>query len=798
MRAKVAKSMLAGVLVVCLVSAGLAGAANDNAGGPERVPVLIGFRQAPGPSEQALVRAHGGVIKYTYTLVPGIAASIPKAAIDGLSRNPNVTLVDEDLTVHAIDAELDNTWGVKRIGAGAVHASGNKGTGVKVAVIDTGIDYTHPDLDANFDPAELGYDFVNKDDDPMDDHYHGTHVAGTIAAEDDGSGVVGVAPEARLYGLKVLSASGSGNYSDIIAALEWAVNNGMQVTNNSYGSSGNPGLLVELMFATAEASGIVNVCAAGNSGNVPGTGDNMIYPAKFDSCIAVAATTIGDVRASFSSTGSDMTLAAPGSNILSTFPGGLHLPLSGTSMACPHVAGAAALCIAAGVSDVEGQLIATADDLGDPGRDPWYGYGLVNVAEAVGVDPGDSPGDNPGDNPPYVFITSHYDFDILSGTVSVTADASDDNGVTQVEFSVNPATPPIIGVDTEAPYGVPWDSTAVTDDLYIITATATDTTGQTASHSILVLVSNAVSNPPTLTITSPTNGSTVSGTIDVAANASADNGISQVAFFVDATSIGVDTDAPYGVTWNSASVADGVYMIIATATDMIGHTASDLIFVQVSNAANNPPTVEITSPPDGSEFNDGESIAFAGTAIDAEDGDITVLLSWTSSIDGSIGSGGSFSSSNLSVGTHTITASVTDSGSASTSDSITVTVTVPPQPATTVHVADLDGQSVKFAKGNWGASVTVRVHDTNDGVVAYATVRGTFYQHGIPVGAQVDAETDPDGICVLVSEAFPDKKGKATGTFKVEGITVAGLTYEQLENHDPDGDSDGTTIVINK
>ncbi|MHC4326610.1 MAG: S8 family serine peptidase, partial [Planctomycetota bacterium] len=515
MRAKVAKSMLAGVLVVCLVSAGLAGAANDNAGGPERVPVLIGFRQTPGPSDQALVRAHGGVIKYTYTLVPGIAASVPRAAIDGLSRNPNVTMVDEDLTVHAIDAELDNTWGVKRIGAGAVHNSNNKGTGIKVAVIDTGIDYTHPDLDGNY---AGGKDFVNNDDDPMDDHYHGTHVAGTIAAEDDGFGVVGVAPEARLYGLKVLSASGSGNYSDIIAALQWAVNNGMQVTNNSYGSSGDPGDLVRNAFNEAAAAGIVNVCAAGNSGNVPGTGENMIYPAKFASCIAVAATTSSDVRASFSSTGSDMTLAAPGANILSTFLFGLHLPLDGTSMACPHVAGAAALCIAAGVSDVEGQLIATADDLGEPGWDPWYGHGLVNVAEAVGVDPGD----DPVDNPPYVFITSHYDFDIVSGTVGVTADASDDNGVTQVEFFVDGTTvSESIGVDTDntdAHYGVTWDSTAVTDDLYIITATATDTTGQTASYSIFVFVSNAVNNSPVANDDADTTQEGTPVIIDVLAN----------------------------------------------------------------------------------------------------------------------------------------------------------------------------------------------------------------------------------------------------------------------------------------
>ena len=163
----------------------------------ERVPVLIGFASQPGPSDQALVRSAGGNIKHTYRLVPAIAASLPEGAIAGLLANPRVTRVEPDIEIHAIDAELDNTWGVKRIGAGTVHDAGNKGTGVKVAVIDSGIDYTHPDLDANFDPLLRGKDFVNDDDDPLDDNGHGTHVAGSIAAEDNGTGVVGVAPEAR-------------------------------------------------------------------------------------------------------------------------------------------------------------------------------------------------------------------------------------------------------------------------------------------------------------------------------------------------------------------------------------------------------------------------------------------------------------------------------------------------------------------------------------------------------------------------------------------------------------------------
>jgi hypothetical protein len=356
-------------------------------GGPPDglVKVLIGFKEKPGPAEQALVKGFGGKIKYTYHLVPAIAASVPEVAIEALQKNPNVTQVEFDSMVYAleIDGELDNSWGVKRIGAGFVHDDGNKGAGVKIAVIDTGIDYKHTDLDSNY---KGGYDFVNSDNDPMDDDGHGTHVAGIIAAEDNGVGVVGVAPMANLYALKVLDSKGSGSYSDVIAALQWCVDYDIQVTNNSYGSSGDPGYTVKAAFDKSYDAGIIHVAAAGNSGNLTGTGDNIIYPAAYDSVIAVAATDQSDKRASWSSTGPDLELSAPGVNIYSTYIGiGGYATLSGTSMASPHVAGTAALVIAAGIFDVRGQLQSTADDLGVTGWDSEFGYGLVDADEAAGL-----------------------------------------------------------------------------------------------------------------------------------------------------------------------------------------------------------------------------------------------------------------------------------------------------------------------------------------------------------------------------------------------------------------------------
>jgi len=398
-------------------------------GGPPDglVKVLIGFNEKPGAAQQAMVRVAGGQIKYTYHIVDAIAASIPEKAIEALQKNPNVRYVEPDGQVYALDAELDNTWGVKRIGAGAVHDSGNGGAGVKVAIIDSGVDYTHEDLDNNFDTSLLGHDFVNNDTDPMDDNGHGTHVAGTVAAEDNGEGVVGVAPEASLYALKVLDSGGRGDFSDVIAALQWCVDNGIQVTNNSYGSSGDPGVSLEEAFDSSAIAGILHVAAAGNSGNPPARGDNVGYPAAYDSVIAVAATDQSDERARWSSTGPDVELAAPGVGIYSTYIGGDYATMSGTSMASPHVAGVAALVIAAaGIGDVRTQLQDTADDLGDSSL---YGYGLVNAVEAVGITSADNLGPvtsdvvadpNPTNGATSITLTADVS-DATTGNATITA-----------------------------------------------------------------------------------------------------------------------------------------------------------------------------------------------------------------------------------------------------------------------------------------------------------------------------------------------------------------------------------------
>lgn len=231
-------------------------------------------------------------------------------------------------------------WGISRVNAQAAWDY-TAGDGVKVVVIDTGVDYNHPDLAPNY---KGGYNAITGENDPMDDQGHGTHVAGTIAAVKDGSGVAGVAPGSDLYAVKVLDKNGSGQYSWIIAGIEWAIENKMQVINMSLGGGGDLEAMKQVI-EEADKAGITVVCAAGNdSGPVN-------YPAKYPQSIAVSASDSSDKIAYFSSRGPEIEVIAPGVGIYSTRKSGGHVSLSGTSMASPHVAGLAAIAIGAGAKD---------------------------------------------------------------------------------------------------------------------------------------------------------------------------------------------------------------------------------------------------------------------------------------------------------------------------------------------------------------------------------------------------------------------------------------------------------------
>jgi subtilisin len=271
-------------------------------------------------------------------------------------------------------ASGDVPWGVARVNAPAAWSSG-KGSGVKVAIIDTGIDCTHPDLKCDFGS---GVNLVTPGATPMDDNEHGTHVAGTIGGRGTG-GPIGVAPAATLIPVKVLDGDGSGSLSDIVKGINWATKNRVDVINMSLGGASGSAAL-ERAVKQALAAGVVIVAAAGNSGPNP---DTVGYPAAYPGVIAVAASDSKDGVAKFSSRGDAVAFIAPGVDITSTVPGGGTAKLSGTSMASPHVAGLAALAVergANGPSAVRRAFSNAASEL--PGLSATeQGAGMIDAAK---------------------------------------------------------------------------------------------------------------------------------------------------------------------------------------------------------------------------------------------------------------------------------------------------------------------------------------------------------------------------------------------------------------------------------
>lgn len=286
-----------------------------------------------------------------FVVFNGAAIDVPQELVAQIRALPYVKRVDADRPVHAFASA-----NISLVGADKVWTTlGTRGRGVIVAIIDTGIDYTHPALGGGFGPGFKvigGWDFVNNDADPFDDAGHGTHVAGIVAG--DSSTITGVAPDASLIAYKVLGANGSGSDSNVLAAVERAADpNGdgntsdhVDIANLSLGGGGNPDDPLSEAIDNATAAGVTFAIAAGNSGAF----HTISSPGTARSAITVGASDLNDAITSFSSRGPNTKnlaikpdVVAPGLSILSSYPGNRYATLSGTSMATPHVTGAAAL-----------------------------------------------------------------------------------------------------------------------------------------------------------------------------------------------------------------------------------------------------------------------------------------------------------------------------------------------------------------------------------------------------------------------------------------------------------------------
>jgi len=403
--------------------------------------------KVPGNIAQALAAA-GGELKKTLAEIGAVVATaksddfaLKAAALKGVTGViPDVQvnfLSDETRTVEFTEETITGSdepyfgrqWGLRAINAPGAWDAGYTGSGVRVAVLDTGIDVNHRDLAPNLNVA-LSKSF-NPDEPTIDDfNGHGSNVAGIIAAADNAWGVIGVAPEAEIVALKVLSGSGSGDFSWLLEAILYAVSIDADVVNMSLGAYlPHRGFLADdgTWVGANEVAGFVNlvkkvsnyaiqqgvllVSTAGNSA-IDMTGDQGLLhvPADAGGTLMISATgplgvwqnpnTNLDVPATYTNYGANVNFAAPGGNYDPTLPNywfdfvlncywnGGFVWMAGTSQAAPHVSGVAALIIerynhSLSPSQIEGVLRQSADDLGKPGRDSFYGQGRVNAAQAV-------------------------------------------------------------------------------------------------------------------------------------------------------------------------------------------------------------------------------------------------------------------------------------------------------------------------------------------------------------------------------------------------------------------------------
>ncbi|NLJ60616.1 MAG: S8 family serine peptidase [Firmicutes bacterium] len=364
--------------------------------------ILVSFRENTSREEiTRLVEKHGyhvkRVIEGAGVHVIGIPGGVdPHRAAEDFLSNPQVrhaqpnwvgrvTQLDDVHTLRVPnDPRFSSQWALDAM---ALPYAWDKTTGsgsVTVAVIDTGVQVDHPDLAGNIGP---GYDFYNKTSRVTDYNGHGTHIAGIIGAiANNGAGIAGINWNVRIMPLKAADNSGGGylSLSEIIEALHYAADNGADVVNMSFqigGASTGEDLFMEEAIEYAYNKGVTMIAAAGNEGQ-----QWLAYPARHSKVIAVSAVGPDLIRANWSNYGNNIDVAAPGDNILSTWPVSTFASASGTSMAAPQVAGVAALLISSGVrgpENIRQILHNTAMDLGTKGYDDVYGWGLVNAHAAV-------------------------------------------------------------------------------------------------------------------------------------------------------------------------------------------------------------------------------------------------------------------------------------------------------------------------------------------------------------------------------------------------------------------------------
>lgn len=521
-----------------------------------------------------IVKPHGGkaerVGQSNLHIVQLPANASETAVLAQLAHNPHLKFAELDRRVSiaysANDPYLGSEWHLAKINAPTAWDT-SIGNGITIAILDTGVLPTHPDLS-----LVPGWNFVDNNSNTADVHGHGTKVAGAAAAmANNGIGVAGVAGSARIMPIRIADATGYASYSSIASGITYAADRGVRVANVSISGTYNSSAIQSAGQYLKSKGGLL-VVGAGNSNaddGAPATG-NMI---------PVAATDSNDAKASFSSFGSYVALAAPGVGIWTTTIDGAYGAASGTSLASPVVAGAAAVVMAAKptltASQVESLLFSTAVDLGTAGRDIYFGNGRINVAAAVHaatttVAAADT-------QAPTVAISAPLVSSTVSSLVAVNVQASDNTSVNRVDLLVNGS---VVASDTVSPFQFSWDSGKSANGSANLTAVAYDAAGNSkTSAGVVVNVANNVvadTTPPLVAITNPAAGSKVSGTVSVGVRASDNAGSTGLkqSLYLDGRLVASGSGGSLSYSWNTRKASVGSHTLMAISQDAAGNKAT--------------------------------------------------------------------------------------------------------------------------------------------------------------------------------------------------------------------------------
>jgi len=683
--------------------------------------VLIKYRQGISSLQtNAIAQANGVASVHSFQTGPATASmsrwvriklrpgmSVEQAMAQ-FNNDASVELVEPNYVVSIVqtpdDPSYSSLWGLHNLGqtGGTQDADidapeawdlSTGSSSVIVAVIDSGVDYNHPDLAANMwtNPGEIagngidddnngyiddinGYDFSNNDADPMDDNSHGSHVAGTIAAVgNNGVGVVGVSWNAQIMAVKFLNAAGSGFTSDAVSSVLYAANNGAHIMNNSWGGGGYSQALQDAI-TTANTTGALFVAAAGNSNS-----NNDIfphYPANYSGqhIISVAATDASDGKAGFSSFGATTVhLGAPGVSILSTEPGNTYGYKNGTSMASPHVAGAAAVILAAnpGMTNVQikDRILNNVDPIPSMAGITITG-GRLNLNNAL------IGGGNPN-NPPVAVPGGPY-----NGVVGVPLlfDGSGSSDPDGDPLTYEWGIPPVAYLT-----GVQPTATFTNPGTYTISLRVNDGTVYSSWVSFTVTITTSANQPPVAVAGGPYSG--VEGQlIQFDGTGSSDLDGDPLTYSWTLSDGRTLTGAQPSISFATA----GSYTVTLVVSDGQASSAPSTATITVTpSTPNQPPVADAGGPYSGVE---GQLIQFDGTGSSDPDGD-PLTYSWTLS-DGRTMTGAQPSISFATAGSYTVSLVVSD-GQVNSPASV-ASITISAAPVNTPPVANPGGPYTGF------------------------------------------------------------------------------------------------------